>query len=185
MTLFVFEGISRSGKSTIRDAIKKRNPEWIIFKGENLMRKGVTNNWVEYRERYHEFLHRLYELNPDNVIIADRGFSDIVYNFDPRVRHDMKRLAACYGDAHIIYFYPGDFNVDDGHLDNGIPILRRRGTRDTWQLGALCYRYEELLEMFPYRHINTFEYDEEESMQLVEKFINRTMSEEGRPDPDV
>lgn len=201
MTLFVLEGASASGKSTIRDRLADRHPQWVRWKGENLMRKGVGDQWVEYRQRYHEALHRLYELNPNAVIMADRGFTDCVYNSDEKMREEFRRLAACYGDAYILYFYPGKLDqvASDGtgkemafderrdmlmHEKSGRDVLYDRGTRDGPRLTNILQRYEKLLDMFPYKHINTAELDEEAATVEVEQYIDKIV-EDYDHNPDV
>ncbi len=186
MTLIVLEGPSRSGKSTVRDALQEKHPEWIMWKGENLMRKGVGSEWVDYRERYHEALHRLYELNPENVIIADRGFTDCVYNSDAEMRNEFKRLAACYGDVIILYFYPGEIEHTDRpvHDTHGKEVLRERGTRDAHCLDALLKRYAGLLQMFEWRHVNTDKADVERATEIAELEIE-SFHGGNQHDPDV
>lgn len=189
MTLIVFEGASRSGKSTIRDKLIERNPEWVMWKGENLMRKGVGDSWIDYRERYHEALHRLYELNPENIIVADRGFTDCAYNSNIETREEFRRLAACYGDAKILYFYPGYLDDVDGtvkpvHKEDGKRVLRERGTRDSPKLSTVLNEYEKLLSMFDYTHINTDTLDETASVDMAEDKILQWHNSE-QHDPDV
>lgn len=184
MTLFVFEGLSRSGKSTVCEALLERNPEWVFWRGENLMRKGPDDHWKNYQRRYHEGLHRLYELNPKNIIISDRAFSDTVYNPDPKFRTDMRRLVACYGDVYIVYFYPGHWGPSSGHQLDGKDILSERGTRDAPRLDELMERYNDLLSMFPNFHVNTDEFDVEESVKITENYIENTHGE-NEHSPDV
>ena len=157
MTLIVLEGLSASGKSTIRDELLRRNPEWIKWKGENLMRKGPGDNWKEYQRRYHEALHRLYELNPENIIVADRAFSDFAYNSDPQFRQEMGRLYACYGNVHILYFTPCPWDDDTFfEADDKIrEILQQRGSRDLPNAGHIRGRYKKLLQMFDHTMIDT------------------------------
>ena len=182
MTLFVLEGASRSGKSTVRDRLLDWHPEWVVWKGENLMRRGVGQSWVDYRERYHEALHRLYELNPENVIVADRGFTDCVYNSDSQMREEFRRLASCYGDAYIIYFYPGGY--DEKHDTAGESVLRARNTRDASKLGGILRRYTKLLSMFEYTHINTNTHDKQSATDAAERYIE-AVHERSTHDPDV
>lgn len=188
MTLIVLEGLSASGKSTVRDALIERNPEWVMWKGENLMRKGMGDYWIDYQRRYHEALHRLYELNPDNVIIADRAFTDCVYNSDPQMRKEMRRLAACYGNAHILYFYPGKYDTDEvegraNHALDGVDVLRQRGSRDMYKVQELMERYNKLLQMFDHSVINTAKRDVPESVAMCEKLIeNIHGTDEHNPD---
>lgn len=195
MTLIVLEGASASGKSTVRDILADDHPDWVMWKGENLMRKGVGDSWVDYRERYHEALHRLYELNPRNVILADRGFSDAVYNSDEQKREEFRRLAACYGNVFILYFYPGElkdeFKQNDveniyAHLTHdhgGREVLFDRESRDAPKMSKILNRYTKLLKMFPYEHINTGELSEEEAAGRAEAAINEFLSDyEHNPD---
>lgn len=207
--LFVLEGASASGKSTVRDRLTDKHPGWVRWKGENLMRKGVGDQWVDYRERYHEALHRLYELNPDNVILADRGFTDCVYNSDEQMREEFRRLAACYGNAHILYFYPGEVEdasqiATDGagaqmasdsqamtgrhgsitHDSEGRDVLWERGSRDMPKLSRILREYGNLLQMFPYKHINTDELSEEAATVEVEQYIEKVAQEYGH-NPDL
>lgn len=188
MTLIVLEGPSKSGKSTVRDKILEEKPQYVMMKGENLMRKGMGDHWNEYQRRYHEMLHRLYELNPENVIVADRAFSDIAYNTDEQIRKEMQRVFACYGDVHILYFYPGTVEEkDDGRVDHsndGVGVLRERDTRDHPKLHNVLHGYEDLLEMLPYTHVNT----EEESVQSATVQAIDTIQEvhsDTDHDPDV
>jgi hypothetical protein len=160
MTLIVLEGVSASGKSTIRDKLLEKHPEWVMWKGENLMRKGMGEYWLDYQRRYHEALHRLYELNPENVIIADRAFSDCAYNSDAQIRKEMRRLVACYGNVAILYFYPGTYDPDElngngNHSLDGYEILQQRGSRDLHQINTLMERYNKLLQMFRHHVIDT------------------------------
>lgn len=189
MTLIVLEGASRSGKSTIRDKLTERHSDWVMWKGENLMRKGVDDSWIDYRERYHEALHRLYELNPQNVILADRGFTDCAYNSDEQMRKEFRRLAACYGDAYVLYFYPGYLhNTDDTvkpvHQESGKETLYERDTRDAPKLTRVLSEYESLLSMFPYKHINTDRLDVYETTDAAEEQIVQ-WHEDGEHDPDI
>jgi hypothetical protein len=199
MTLIVLEGASRSGKSTIRDRLVERRPKWVTWKGTNLMREGIGESWIDYRERYHEALHRLYELNPENVILADRGFTDCVYNSDEQIREEFRRLAACYGDAYVLYFFPGDlrwsnqrFDETDSserhahlvHESEGRDVLFERGTRDQPKLNRVLNEYEELLSMFPYQHIDTDELDVETATNVAEQAILDWYGT-GEHDPDV
>jgi len=198
MTLIVLEGASRSGKSTIRDRLVERHPKWVTWKGTNLMREGIGESWIDYRERYHEALHRLYELNPENVILADRGFTDCVYNSDEQIREEFRRLAACYGDAYVLYFFPGDlrwsqrFDETDSpkrhahlvHESEGRDVLFERGTRDQPKLNRVLTEYEELLSMFPYQHIDTDELDVETATNVAEQAILDWYGT-GEHDPDV
>jgi len=183
MTLFVLEGASRSGKSTVRDRLLDQHPEWVVWKGTNLMREGVGQSWVDYRERYHEALHRLYELNPENIIIADRGFTDCVYNSDAQMRQEFRRLASCYGDVYIVYFYPGVYD-QNGHDDDGRSVLRNRDTRDASKLDAILQRYTDLLSMFEHTHINTDAHDERSATDAAMRYIE-AMHEQSTHDPDV
>jgi len=205
--LFVLEGPSASGKSTVRDILTENHPDWVRWKGENLMRKGVGDQWVEYRQRYHEALHRLYELNSENIILADRGFTDCVYNSDEQMRQEFRRLAACYGNAQILYFYPGELEdnsqvATDGagaqmssqpmtgrhgtitHDSEGRDVLWERGSRDMPKLSRILNEYSNLLQMFPYKHINTAELDEESAAVEAEQYIDKVASEYGH-DPDI
>lgn len=201
MTLVILEGASRSGKSTIRDKLVQKNPEIVMWKGENLMRKGVGDDWVDYRERYHEALHRLYELNPQNIIMADRGFTDCVYNSSEQMRQEFRRLAACYGDPKILYFYPGNVrdgsphavtdDVDDSELHRvishdteGKEVLAERGTRDRPRLHEILNGYEDLLKMFDYEHINTDELDEEQATVKAHRQVKQWHTEK-QESPDV
>lgn len=187
MTLFILEGPSASGKSTVRDELIEKNPTWIRWKGENIMRKGPGEHWIEYQRRYHEALHRLYELNPENIIIADRAFTDCVYNSDAQMREEMRRLAACYGNAHILYFYPGKFDAskfDKGHGADGQDVLMDRGTRDAYKLNDILERYTKLLSMFDHHHINTDVLDVEDAVDEAEQYI-RVVHENYVHNPDV
>lgn len=172
MTLIVLEGVSASGKSTIRDELLDRHPEWIRWKGENLMRKGPGDDWKEYQRRYHEALHRLYELNPENIIVADRAFSDIAYNSDAEFRNEMRRLAACYGDVRILYFFPGEYDPDhDETMEEAKKVLADRGSRDIHQVSLLVNRYRTLLQMFPHQPINTADQTVTEAADEAEDYI--------------
>lgn len=181
MTLFVLEGLSKSGKSTIRDVILKQRPRWVMWKGENLMRKGVDKNWVNYMERYHEALHRLYELNGQSVIIADRGFSEPIYNSDPQLREEFLRLVACYGDAHVLYFEPGDSREHPAEVKDR---LKERGTRDEHRLEDLQQRYQTLLQMFKSQRFDTHEMDVPQTVAAVEGYILEAMDDTDH-NPDV
>jgi len=161
MTLVILEGLSASGKSTVRDALFDEHPEWVKMKGENLMRKGFGDDWREYQRRYHESLHRLYELNPENVIVADRAFSEAVYNSDEQTRSEIRRLLACYGNAYIVYFH----TTEDE--------LKERGSRDMWRYDELMSRYEKLLGMFPSKRVDTTHASEADASEIAESAIRQ------------
>lgn len=188
MTLFVLEGPSASGKSTVRDRLIKNDPQRVMWKGENLMRKGPGDDWKAYQRRYHEALHRLYELNPENTIIADRAFTDIAYNSSPEFRAEMKRLAACYGNVHILFFAPiGGVEADpfdpEAWLDArkvAEDALKDRGSRDMPQLREIWQRYGDMLQMFDHTVIDT-SLQVHESVQEAEEYI-ANVDEEHNPD---
>lgn len=190
MTLVVLEGPSRSGKSTVRDALIERNPRWVLMKGENLMRKGFGDDWNDYQRRYHEALHRLYELNPENVIVADRAFTDAAYNSDPQIRDEMKRLYACYGDVYILFFAPfgNDIEAEDSEwytaLDVAEEILEERGSRDMPKYNDVMRRYRNLLKMFPHEIIDTESLSETDAALAAEKYIE-SIHEDNEHNPDI
>lgn len=146
------------------------------------MRKGVGEDWINYRERYHEALHRLYELNPQNIIIADRGFTDCAYNSDAQMREEFRRLVACYGDVYIMYFYPGELSEE--HDADGRQVLYERDTRDATKLDRVLDEYEALLSMFPYKHVNTERLDVEAATEITKQQILQWHNN-GDHDPDV
>lgn len=188
MTLFVLEGPSASGKSTIRDELLDENPQWIKWKGENLMRKGPGEHWKDYQRRYHEALHRLYELNPENVIIADRAFTDCVYNPNDEFRAEMRRLAACYGDVHILFFAPtgSKMNVHNwvSRPQNLHDELQDRGSRDMHNIAKIWSRYGDLLKMFDHEFIDTLDQSVEEATAEATDYITETHVDEEH-DPDI
>lgn len=186
MTLFVLEGPSASGKSTVRDELLDENPQWIKWKGENLMRKGPGDHWKEYQRRYHEALHRLYELNPENIIVADRAFTDCVYNPNDEFRAEMRRLAACYGNVHILFFAPFGADMDESNLLQKISIsdLKERGSRDMHNITDIVDRYESLLEMFDHKLIDTKRLTAAESTQEAMAYIEETHADEDH-NPDI
>lgn len=163
------------------------------------MREGVADSWVEYRENYHQFLHRLYELNPQNIILADRGFTDCVYNSDEQMREEFRRLAACYGDAKILYFYPGELrwsneSLEDTdapgrhdrltHQSGGRDVLYGRGSRDMPKLTRILREYETLLQMFSYEYVNTAALEVDEATEQAEQIV-LDWHQSGEHSPDV
>lgn len=187
MTLFVLEGLSASGKSTARDEVLDRHPQWIKWKGENLMRKGPGEHWKEYQRRYHEALHRLYELNPENIIIADRAFSDYAYNSNDEFRKEMKRLFACYGNVHILYFTPQPWDIDDSEsfIDawHGIrPVLEERGSRDISDATMYRQRYKNLLTDFDHTMIDTSQSPEQTADSVIDVVFDVHADTEHNPD---
>lgn len=196
MTLIVLEGPSASGKSTVRDLLIDHNPEWVLWKGENLMRKGHGDAWNDYQRRYHEALHRLYELNPENVIVADRAFTDAVYNSDEQMREEMKRLIACYGDVYVLFFAPvtDEYAHDELNAQNLTKwtdaqkhverVLKERGSRDIPKLTEIWHRYRDVLQMFPHHIVNTYNQDEFASADEANEYIE-AVHEDGEHNPDI
>lgn len=149
--LVSFEGVSKSGKSTVLDEVRELKPEWLIYKGASLIE---VDDWDAHVHVALRHFNELAKQNPENVIIVDRLFSDAVMEPDPRQSHNMRRKLMCMS-AHVVYIGASE---DE---------LLTRGTRDAWHLGSVLRRYEQVLDILPSARFDTTEDDADYIARLV------------------
>lgn len=160
MTVFSFEGPSRSGKTTTMDILRERHPEWIEVVGPSLPERTATDFKEAWRQ---EMVLRkpIFEANPDNVFVANRQFSEIAYGEDG-VQSYVKRTLAMWEDVHIIY------------LTANSKALAERNSPDDADWAAEEYR--PILDAFPNMTVNTDKHEPEEVANRVEDYVDEVQA---------
>jgi predicted AAA+ superfamily ATPase len=154
MPLFVIEGLSKSGKTTLIKKLKKRyHSSFIIYDGFSIIDIG-RKDWETYTMYELKILKSLVAQNPENVFLIDRLFSEYAYGEDS---DKWLRIFKQMG-AHIIYL----------ECDND--ELMSRGTKDT-DLTYLRERYYALLRNIPHITIDTVKYNVQKTFDIAIKYI--------------
>ena len=137
--IFVFEGPSKAGKTTIQDYLKNNftiSPNekkyyypknWLFYDGFSLLDIG-PNKWDDYIHFENAVFGKLNYYNKDKVFILDRFFSEIIYNED-----NEKWLRTFeHHNACIIY------------IDANNKVLKKRNTKDS-NIEKTRKRYNNIL----------------------------------------
>lgn len=157
--LVSFEGLSKTGKTTVFKEIKQRHPEWVELVGPRMTDVGV-NNWSEYQNWEHAIKKRILDANPQTMFIANRFFSEAAYTHLADQRNMLMRMYGAYDDACMIYFYA---TKDE---------LRERESHDMWRCDEIIENYMSLAQCIPTYEVNTSSMDRKTSVERVEEYLN-------------
>lgn len=156
MTLFVTEGLSRSGKTT---TMERANLEGIPVTTNKGMDQVGRDGWSDYQWGVLEHVGQVYRQNPDITFIHDRLFTEAVYAEDQEQRSKFRRAAQSIPDVTVVYF---EADKED---------LEARGSKDLWRYDRLVGRYNALLESVDHKRIDTSELTIEESATRFENIL--------------
>lgn len=168
MTVFSFEGPSRSGKTTVMDQVVERLKTAGEFpvarvEADSLPSRGIGEDWVKSVQEEHEHRKPIYDENPHIAFLCNRQFSEAAYAYDEHIRHDIVRLAQSYKDGHIVMVTASEEE------------LKERGSKDEWRLLDVIYRYELLTEALPTKFVDTTEMTEDQAVEEVIAYIREVM----------
>lgn len=157
--LVSFEGLSKSGKTTIYNRIVERNPSFVEIVGPRMPDVGMRD-WDEYQKWEHAIKKPIYDANPETTFIANRAFSEAVYATDEATRQWMLRMYGAYDDAFIVFVHANR------------EMLKERGSHDAAQYKTLVKRYNQLAGQMDHVMISTTDQTVQESVQEVEEALD-------------
>jgi thymidylate kinase len=159
-----FEGLSRTGKTTMMNMFRKKYPNWIYWSG---LRRTEVVEWGKGIAEEHKVIERLCELNPTIPIIADRFCSEYVYNESTTL--DLVHLFRNHRHMFTIYL-----ELDEAQLHD-------RKTFDAFNINTFRTRYNDLLKRIPHERINTSHKSKEEVFTEIEKIVLEKIGEANPP----
>jgi deoxyadenosine/deoxycytidine kinase len=153
----VIEGFSHSGKSTLIKNLQKYDKRYIIFSGHGQINVPGAENWKLYNHFMHMIISRIADLNPDHVILHDRGFTEAVYKKDD----ELLARYTCYDDVLVII------------LDADKDTLKERLSHDNINTDVVNL-YKPIIDRFKCYVIRT----QGKTPEQVAKFVHNVIMKE-------